>query len=602
MQGIASTFFTMTPTAPANIVVKPTSGRVWAFQLCVCAGLLAPIMAWAQDKKTDPEKKWPDSVLNPLVPSKEPAPPLPLPMDELGLPIHDGAPVDVNDYENPLLLFQGDQAGLPMADDLNPDLLPPLVPLPPETPVPLRPDEPPTADEQRLMALGARIAQSVVGVRVWDEFGTELASGIGSYVTNDGLLLTDTGLLHPEWAGKIDYITLTGADGSSARVTGFYAADLHTGVTLLQSSQKATQPIALKPDTDLASELPCMVLAITEKRGLVLAEAKVKRDPDLTGLGWLNVKGADSPGGVGSPVVTHDGKVVAMVGMKVPIKSWMNFALPIDQAAFEISKSRPPLRSLDQLPTSPQLAEVVKNPRFLDAFESLQRKRLEYALKKWLNLTAEYPRSAECWALLGLCASYLGAGPEAINCQRKAVALDPKSGLYWHQLALAKIRESEPGATKSIEDREALELAVKQRPDDQLALLLLASRYVRDGDYGLANDTLKRLTLMAPNYAQGFYLQAYVRGKLRDFKGAEQSIARSLKLDPDSSEAWYYQGLVYDWKGDYLEAAEAFKKATRLRPKHPQAWLNLAHAYRKAGRSTEAREAFITHQKIGTEK
>lgn len=592
----------MTPTNSSSTGAKFTIERALLTPLCLCAWLFAPVMAWAQDKKTDPEKKWPESVLNPLVPAKELAPTLPLQADELGLPIHEGAPVDVDDYENPLLLFQGNEEGMPMAEDLNPDLLPPLVPLPPESTGPLRPDEPPTADEQRLMALGARIAQSVVGVRVWDEFGTELSSGIGSFVTNDGLLLTDTGLLHPEWADKIDYITLTGADGSSARVTGFYTADLQTGVTLLQSSQKATQPIALKPATDLASELPCMVLAISEKRGLVLAEARVKRDPDLTGLGWLNVKGSDSPGGVGSPVVTHDGKVVAMVGMRVPIKSWMNFALPIDQAAFEISKSRPPLRTLDQLPTSPQLAEVVKNPRFLDAFESLQRKRLEYALKKWLALTAEYPRSAECWALLGLCASYLGAGPEAINCQRKAVALDPKSGLYWHQLALAKLRESEPGATNSIEDREALELAVKQRPDDQLALLLLASRYVRDGDYERANETLKRLTLMAPNHAQGFYLQAFVRGKLRDFKGAEEAVARSLKLDPDSSEAWYYQGLVHDWKGEYPKAAEAFKKATRLHPQHPQAWLNLAHAYRKAGRSTEARQAFIAHQKIGTEK
>jgi tetratricopeptide (TPR) repeat protein len=559
------------------------------FTLLTVLGLLG---ASAQDKpepaEPTSEKDWPASVLNPLVPT--PTPPLP----EGG-----GMGVGVDDYENPLLLFQDNPDGLPMAEDLNPDLLPPLTPLAPERPIPLRPDPaPPTAAEKRLMTLGAKVATSVVGVRVWDEFGAELASGIGSWVSDDGVLLTDAGLLHPEWASNVDYITLTAADGKSSKVTGFYVCSQRSGVVLLQSDRKDTTAIRLKANAELSGQTPCMVLAVSERRGLVLADAVVQQDPAVTGLGWLNVQGEDSPGAVGSPVVNNDGEVVAMVGMKVPLKSWMNFALPIDQAAFEASKKRGPLLPLSQLPTTPQIANVVKSPKFLDAFETLQRKRLEPALKKWISLTATYPRSAECWALLGLCASYLNAAPEALNCQRKAVALDPKSGLYWHQLALAKLREKGAEGVETLEDREALERAVQQRPNDRLALLLLASRYVRDGDYGMADETLKRLTLMAPNYAQGFYLMAYVRGRLRDYDGAESAIQRSLKLDPKAAESWYYQGLVHDWKGDYLEAAESFKKATRYRPAHPQAWLNLAHAYRKAGRPTEAREAFIAHQKV----
>lgn len=563
----------------------------------VLAGLMAGLTANAQPAPGEPGKQWPESVLNPLVPSSPPDP-----ATMLELPTNDGAPIAVDEYENPLLLFQGESKGLPVADELNPDLLPPLAPLVPGRPADPPSPTPPTDEERRLMALGAKVAASVIGVRVWDEFGAELASGIGTFVSEDGVVLTDAGLLHPEWASKIDYITLTAADGSTAKALGFYSCNLATGVALLQSDRKFTEPAALHPGADFSSEQPCMVLAISERRGLVLADAQARQDPSVTGLGWLNLQGSDSPGAVGSPVVDMQGRVVAMVGMKVPLKSWMNFALPIDQAAFEVSKKRGAYLPLDKLPTTPQLADVVKSPKFLDAFETLQRKRLEQALKKWIALTSEFPRSAECWALLGLCASYMNAAPEALNCQRKAVALDPKSGLYWHQLALAKLREQGAEGAESIEDREALELAVQQRPDDRLALLLLASRYVRDGDYGLADDTLKRLTLMAPNYAQGFYLLAYVRGKLRDYAGAEAAIERSLKLDPGSAEAWYYRGLVHDWKGDYLDAAEAFKKATRYRPTHPQAWLNLAHAYRKAGRSTEAREAFITHQKVSSGK
>ncbi len=269
-----------------------------------------------------------------------------------------------------------------------------------------------------------------------------------------------------------------------------------------------------------------------------------------------------------------------------------------DAAAFHIRKSRAPLQPLSRLPQTPKLREVAADPDFVSAFETLRQKRIESAMRKLVQLTRKYPRSAECWALLGLSASYLGAAPEAVNCQRKAVALDPKAGLYWHQLALAKVRETPGALPETTEDREALELAVDQRPGDKLAWLLLASRNVRDGDLGRAEEALQRVTLLAPEYAQGHYLQAYVRGRRKDYEGAQQAVQQSLKLDPSSAEAWYYQGLLLDKRGAFDEAAKAYRNTVRLRPAHPQAWLNLANAYKKTGRPTEARQAFIQHQKL----
>jgi tetratricopeptide (TPR) repeat protein len=218
-------------------------------------------------------------------------------------------------------------------------------------------------------------------------------------------------------------------------------------------------------------------------------------------------------------------------------------------------------------------------------------------MRKLVTLTRKYPRSAECWALLGLSATYLGAAPEALNCQRKAVALDPKAGLYWHQLAFAKMREKPGALPDSTEDREALELATEQRPNDALAWLLLASRLVRDGDLGSADDALKRVMLLAPNYAQAHYLSAYVKGRLKDYAGAQASITQSLKLNPGYSEAWFYQGLLFDKNNDPVEAAKAYRNSVRLRPTHPQAWKNLAYALKKSGRNTEAKQAFQEHTK-----
>jgi tetratricopeptide (TPR) repeat protein len=557
--------------------------------LSLLLSLLMPVILIAQDssKKRTPQ---PASVLDPITARPE------LP-NEPQLPESGGFPVDVNEYENPLLLFQGGPKELPMADETNPDLLPPIAPYLPAEEKPDAPAKPLTADEQRLRTLGIKIVTSVVGLRVWDAYGTQLSSGVGCYVTQDGIILTDTGLLHPEIVEKIDYITVTGADGTNHKVTGFYVADLVSGVTLLQGERTTTTALELSPDTDFRLEQRCHVLAMSEKRGLVLADATVEMDAALTGLGWLNVRGKDSPGGVGSPVVNDAGQMIGIVGMQVPIKSWMNFALPCDAAALELRKRRATLLPLSQLPRKPKLREVVLDPAFVRAFETLQAKRVEPALRQFVALARKYPRSAECWALLGLSASYLGAAPEALNCQRKAVALDPKTGLYWHQLAFAKLRESPKGLPDTTEDREALELATEQRPNDALAWLLLASRRVRDGDLGSADDALKRVMLLAPNYAQAYYLSAYVKGRQKNYAGAQAAISQSLKLNPSYSEAWYYQGLLLDKQGEPVEAAKAYRNTVRLRPEHPNAWKNLAYALKKSGRTTEARQAFEEHAK-----
>lgn len=557
--------------------LPPIPHALFRIRLVLLPALLLAVAARAE------KPPLPDAVLNPLAPRPE-APALPEP----------GPPIDLDSYENPLLLFDG--ADAPAADpEWNTDLLPPLLPMPVE--VPETPPEP-TAEERRLLSLGARVAASVAAVRVWDKFGAPLATGVGSYVSPDGVLLTDAGLLHPEIAERVDYVTLQHADGTSSRVRGFYHVDLVTGIALLQAEETETLPIELAPGHDFSTEQDAHVLAVSEKRGLVLAGARVQADTAVTGLGWLNVRGEDSPGAVGSPVLDAEGRLIALVALAVPLKSWKNFALSADAAALLLREARAPLRPLTELPRRPGLREVTNDPAFVEAFRLLEQKRFAAALRKLLPLARRYPRSAECWALLGLNALHLNAGPEALNCQRKAVALDPKAGLYWHQLAVARLRAGPEAAPAADEDREALQLAVDQRPDDAQAWLLLAGHLAREGDLNSADDALRRTTLLAPDNARAHYLLACVRGKLGDHDGAQTAVRRSLSLAPDQADAWYYQGLLHQHRGEHAEAAKSLQRTVRLQPRHPQAWLNLAHAQRKAGRETEARQAILEHQKV----
>lgn len=558
-------------------IPPPTSHAPFRALLALLPALLLAPVANAE------KPPLPDAVLNPLAPRPD-APALPAP----------GPPIDLDQYENPLLLFEG--AGAPATvHDWNTDLLPPLLPMPAE--VSEEPQEP-TAEEQRLLSLGAHVAASVAAVRVWDKFGAPLATGVGSYVSPDGVLLTDAGLLHPEIAERVDYVTLQHADGTSSRVRGFYHVDLVTGIALLQAEETETLPLELAPGHDFTAEQEAHVLAVSEKRGLVLASARVQADAAVTGLGWLNVRGEDSPGAVGSPVLNAEGRLIALVALAVPLKNWKNFALSADAAALLLREARAPLQPLTELPRRPGLREVTNDPTFVEAFRLLEQKRFAAALRKLLPLARRYPRSAECWALLGLNALHLNAGPEALNCQRKAVALDPRAGLYWHQLAVARLRAGPEAAKAADEDRETLQQAVDQRPDDAQAWLLLAGHLARAGDLPGADDALRRTTLLAPDNARAHYLLACVRGKLGDHAGAQIAVRRSLALAPQQAEAWYYQGLLHQHRGEHAEAANSWQRTVRLQPRHPQAWLNLAHAQRRVGRETEARQAILEHQKV----
>lgn len=523
---------------------------------------------------------------------------------ELPLPENPGLPPALHDSPNPLLFFDPNSThdATEMRNEAAEDHLPALSPfMPGETaPAPPGPDEKElTPAQKELLTLAQRVAGSVVSIRVWDEFGGMLTAGVGCFVSGDGLILTDASLLHPEIADRIDYITTTAADGANHRITGFYTADLRSGVALLQGNGPTPPALVLRPGQDFSKPRPCRVVALSDKRGLLLADANVSLDDTLAGQGWLTLQGDDSPGGVGSPVLAEDGAVIGVVAMKTPLKNWMNFALPCDMAAFETQKKRPPLKPLSQLPRTPRLDQVARDPEFLTAFNQIQTRAMNAATRSLLRLTRRYPRSAECWALLGLSAGYLGATPDSLGCQRRAVALDPRAGLYWHQMAMAQIRSRAAGDTRNpseAEEYEALAQAVEHSPNDRISWLLLATHHIKAGNLDQADECLRRLTFLAPAYAQGFYLLASVKSRLHDLPAAAEAITRCLQINSSQANAWFLQGLIQDKLGDAKKAAEAYRKTVRLSPGHPHAWMNLAYALKKQGRPTEAAQAFQQHR------
>jgi tetratricopeptide (TPR) repeat protein len=492
-----------------------------------------------------------------------------------------GAPEDAPELVTPELRQMIDAALEEPLMGAAPDARPPAQPIDP-----------------KLLALATQTAGRVVGLRVWDGYGEELARGCGCFVTARGDVLTDLSLVRPSHARRIEYITVLTGSGERHRVTGFRWQDERSGLAILTTDATDTPFLTLQTRSDFSRQRPVRILALHEQRGVILADAVAFADASRSGEGWLNLRGDDSPGEPGSPVIDDRGEAVGLVALRVPARQWVNFGISLAAVAGDIEAAlklpERPLARLDA--TSGQ--RLANDERFLTAFQNLHAGRISTAVTQLLRLRQIYPRSAEVWALLGLACAKAGAAEEAHNCNRKAVALDPEVGQYWYQLGF------DHGTLTDASQRsaaiEALHRTVEQRPTDVPAWLMLAERQVVEGQFRNAEKSLLQLIKLRPQFAHALYLLSYTRGKLGDYSGAELAIRECLRQDKKSARAWFYLGLLLTKEKRFPEAVEALRATVEVAPQHPHAWLNLAVLQRRMGRITDAALAHAQHQRVLT--
>ncbi len=482
-----------------------------------------------------------------------------------------------------------DEPGVPTPEELQhliyPDgvarLTPPSKPEPPE----------------ELISLGRKVAPAVLSLKAWDAHGNELARGCGFFIDARGAILTDMQVIHPDFAAQVEYISVSTGTGSPHRVTGYWSQDLETGLTVLQSDATNSPFLTLKPGVDFTQEQPVGIVALNE-RGLSLADATVRADQTQAGAGWLNLRGEDSPGEPGSPVLNKEGRVVAMVSMRVAQGKWFSFGIRTDAivGAMKAFAAAPqPLARLARGIARP----IGEDPRFIEAFQLVYDGSFIRGTSRLLVLLKTYPRSAEVWGLMGLACAKRGAREDAIACNRKAVALNPSVAQFWYQLAVAQL---DGRATPNAAAREALEKTVEQRPADELAWMLLAEQQVLAEKYPEAEKSLIEVMKLEPDFTPASFLYGYAKGRQHDYAGAEAAMRRCVQLDRKHTRAWFYLALLFSKQERYDEAVRAYEEVVRLQPDHPSGWRNLALLYRKLHRDTAAQAAFAQHQRLGLAK
>jgi tetratricopeptide (TPR) repeat protein len=456
----------------------------------------------------------------------------------------------------------------------------------------------PSPEEQALIAIARRVAPAVLSLQVWDRFGDQIAKGSGFFISEDGLIMTDVQLIDPELADRIAYVTARTGDGRVYRVNGYMFVEATAGYAILQAEARHTPSVELAPRRQLPSRLEVAVLSVPEDRGLTLADAVVEPEPFLSGEGWLRVSGTDSPGAPGSPVLDDEGRAIAVVSLSVPEQTerWLNFGVPVPgfSEIYDVIPQKPkPLARLSRYQRN-----IQNSSQFQAVVEGLLGSRWRASAQKLLGLVKRYPRSAEAWALLGLACSKMGATDEALNCHRRALALDEESGQIWYQLSISYLGDRANDPEKLRAAQAALEKVVDERPADRLAYLLLAETWLRLGEYQEAADALTWVIRLEPDLPRIFYLLAVCRGQLGQITGAEAAVRTALELNDEYAKAWFYLGLIHDARRQYADAAEAYRRAVDLDRRHPKAWMNLAHALRRSGKMSSARRALRRHFEV----
>jgi len=466
---------------------------------------------------------------------------------------------------------------------------------------PLSVPAPPSAsDVDGLAGLALRVAPAVVVLKAWDAAGAVLATTVGCLVSSDGLVLTDAELVHPSFASRIDSITAIAGDGTPYRIAALRAQDSATGATLLRAEVSGTDPVpvlAVSPDATGGDAVkPVHVLAFREERGLSLADARMQEDRSLAGEGWFRLSGEDSAGAPGSPVIDDEGRVLALVALRVGESNWFNFAVPV--RVLDRLRAAPAEREtpVDRLPAG-GTERATDDPRFVELFKSIYEGRVRGSLPDLLRMTRRYPRSAEPWALLALVSARLGATEEARDCAAKAAALDPGGGIYWYQLGV--LAATGPGGKEQLAgSSEYFERAVRESPANRLAWFLLGRSRLAAGEYPAAADAFRQAVRVDPDFAEAFFLLAYSLGRAGDVRSALAAIGESVRLRRDDPRGWYYAALLHRHQGDLDEARKAMKRVTDLQPNHPRAWLALAHLQRQAGDMANARVSFDRHNRL----
>lgn len=215
--------------------------------------------------------------------------------------------------------------------------------------------------------------------------------------------------------------------------------------------------------------------------------------------------------------------------------------------------------------------------------------------------------------------------PQALDCLKQSVAIDPGQAMAWIRLGQICRRNG------ALEESEAALLhAAEAAPEDVRVWSELGVTRYRLGRHADSAEAFDRAAALTPDHAEFPYNAGVAWEKAGQPEAAARSYERAVSIQadhasarinlglvyvqlaqhekaasclqglvlvrPDYARAWFALGLVYEDMRRWDESARALEKAIGIDPQLREVWTHLAYVYRKQGREEEAREALVKAQ------
>jgi tetratricopeptide (TPR) repeat protein len=228
------------------------------------------------------------------------------------------------------------------------------------------------------------------------------------------------------------------------------------------------------------------------------------------------------------------------------------------------------------------------------ASELHQAGDLAGAVREYQAFLKRHPDIADVRSNLGAAYVRLGQHEQAIEQYRRALALGNATDAVTvrFNLALAYYKTTRL-------DEAAAELArvLKARPDQQNALMLLATCQLSAGEYKKVIDLLSPYEPRLGGDRAFAYLLGTALLKSGELERG-QALVDVILREGDSAEARFMLGTAQLQRGDAVAAVAEFERALRLNPQLPLANALLGRSLSEMSRPDEAAEAYRRELKL----
>lgn len=204
--------------------------------------------------------------------------------------------------------------------------------------------------------------------------------------------------------------------------------------------------------------------------------------------------------------------------------------------------------------------------------------RLHQAEQIYRSVLQQFPGHPDALHLLGVLAQQVGRLDVSIELISRAIAVNPRVGVYYSNLAEAYRKA---GILDRAED--ACRQAIRLQPDSPAAHLNLGVVLHARGQLQQAEAALRRAVQLQPNLAAALTALANVRLAQGDVEAAIDLGRRAVAADPTHAAAHNNLATALESK-DLLQEAECeYRKAIELEPRCAEFFNNLGNTVRKLG-------------------